>query len=309
MKISIVIPLYNSSKFIRQTLQSVLDQTYHDWELLLINDGSTDNTAEIAREYTEKYSQIRYYEKTNGGIASARNYGLHRARKESDAIIFLDHDDVWKPDCLEVLSDLLEKDKEALAAPGNADIIDENGLYLEKLIKNDSSRIRMKYENGKPVKLLPSEPTTFESEVFNHAIATMGQILFRKDVVLQVNGFDTALRTSDDVDIYFRLLYDGYFAYTEQPVVSWRKHAENSSVKGYLWEIQNIYVYKKSFYCPSLSSYKRNILNNAYKYHLMKNQFLRLNWAKNALFEGRVIISLKQIRHFILLYFQIWKGL
>jgi len=309
MKISIVIPLYNSSKYLRETLQSVMNQTHHDWELLLINDGSTDNTAAIALEYVEKYPQIRYYEKKDGGIADSRNYGLHRARDESEAIIFLDHDDIWKPDCLEVLSDLLEKDKDALAAHGIADIIDENGRYLEELSKNDRCRIRLKLDKGRQVHLFPNEPTTFESEVYHHVIKTMGQILFRKDSVLQVNGFDTALKTSDDVDLYFRLLHDGYFAYLEKPVVSWRKHPENTSANSKLTTIGWFYVYKKCYFRPSISSDKKKVLNDGYRHYMTQNQFCRLDWAKDAFSERRFLDGLKQIRHFILLYFQIWRGL
>ena len=309
MKISIIIPLYNSSKYLRQTLESVLDQTHHDWELLLINDGSTDNTAEIALEYADKYPNIRYYEKKNGGIADSRNYGLRHAREESEGVIFLDHDDIWKPDCLEELSAMLEKDKDALAAHGMADIIDENGKYLEELSKNNRCRFRVKRYNGHTVTLKSSEPTSFESEVYHHVINTMGQILFRKDAVLNVNGFDTALRTSDDVDIYFRLLHDGYFAYIEKSVVSWRKHSDNTSGNSKMTTIGWFYVYKKCYYRPSISSIKMKFLNHGYKHYMKLNQQCRLAWAKDAFSAGRYIDGLKQIRHFMLTYFQIGRGL
>ena len=91
-------------------------------------------------------SNIHKYDimKKNGGIARARNYGLNYAREESDGIIFLDHDDIWKTDCLKVLSSFLEKDKCAPAAHVVADIIDENGQYMEYLSKNDIRRVRLK---------------------------------------------------------------------------------------------------------------------------------------------------------------------
>ncbi|MBK8309957.1 MAG: glycosyltransferase family 2 protein [Chitinophagaceae bacterium] len=72
--ISVIMPAYNVSFYIADSIQSVVDQTYSNWELLIINDGSTDNTAEVVQKFTDP--RIRYFEKENGGVSSARNVGL-----------------------------------------------------------------------------------------------------------------------------------------------------------------------------------------------------------------------------------------
>ncbi len=90
--ISIIVPCYNQSQFLDQCLQSVLDQTYQNWECIIVNDGSPDNTEEIAKKWTVKDSRFRYLKKENGGLSSARNAGINIAK--GHFIQFLDCDDL-----------------------------------------------------------------------------------------------------------------------------------------------------------------------------------------------------------------------
>ena len=99
--ISIIVPIYNVEKYLRQCLDSIQDQTYQNFECLLINDGSSDNSADICREYVSKDSRFRYIEKENGGVSSARNLGLEHSKGEY--ITFIDSDDWVDSDYLEVL--------------------------------------------------------------------------------------------------------------------------------------------------------------------------------------------------------------
>src|SRR5205085_11286677 len=97
-KVSVLTPLYNSAAFIRGTLDSLLAQTYTNWESLLVDDGSTDDTAEVVRPYLED-SRFRYVRQENQGIAGARNTGIRAATGEW--VCLLDHDDRWLPEKLE----------------------------------------------------------------------------------------------------------------------------------------------------------------------------------------------------------------
>ncbi len=98
-RVCIIIPVYNAEKFLGYCLNSVLSQTYGNWVALLIDDGSTDGSAEICRRYEEMDSRFRVFSKQNGGVSSARNFGLHYA--EGDYLEFVDSDDCLAPDCLE----------------------------------------------------------------------------------------------------------------------------------------------------------------------------------------------------------------
>ena len=106
--ISIVVPIYNVENYLRMCLDSIQNQTYKNFECLLINDGSPDNSAEICREYVAKDSRFRYFEKENGGLSSARNYGIDRA--EGSFITFVDSDDWLEHDALDRLYDALKKE-------------------------------------------------------------------------------------------------------------------------------------------------------------------------------------------------------
>ena len=93
---SVVIPLYNKQDCIRNTVQSVLNQTFPDFEINIVDDGSTDRSLESARQFDDP--RIRVFSKPNGGVSSARNYGIRQSRKKY--IAFLDADDLWYPDYL-----------------------------------------------------------------------------------------------------------------------------------------------------------------------------------------------------------------
>lgn len=95
MFVSIIIPCYNQAEFIEETLLSVFNQEHNQWECLLIDDGSTDNTAEIVKKWVEKDNRFQYYKKENNGVSAARNFGLQKAKGEF--IQFLDSDDLLAP--------------------------------------------------------------------------------------------------------------------------------------------------------------------------------------------------------------------
>lgn len=99
MKISIIIPVYNSTLYLKQCVESILAQTYHNFEILLVDDGSTDDSPMICDEYAKKDDRIVTIHKQNGGTSDARNVGLEKA--SGDYITFMDNDDYWSdPDAL-----------------------------------------------------------------------------------------------------------------------------------------------------------------------------------------------------------------
>ena len=107
-KISVVVPCYNQAQYLEECLQSVLDQTYRNWECIIVNDGSPDHTEEIAKKWTEKDSRFKYLYKENGGLSSARNAGIEMAKGEW--ILPLDADDKIGNQYLELAEKEFEKD-------------------------------------------------------------------------------------------------------------------------------------------------------------------------------------------------------
>lgn len=104
--VSIIIPVWNSARYLRRCISSIIGQTYHDWELILINDGSTDNSEEIINEYLMD-GRIKLYSKENGGVSSARNYGI--TLSSGEYILFLDSDDWLAESTCEILMNIMSQ--------------------------------------------------------------------------------------------------------------------------------------------------------------------------------------------------------
>jgi len=128
--ISVIIPVYNAESFIAETIKSVLNQHYKTFELLLINDGSKDESGHICKEYEIKDSRIHYYEKENTGVSDTRNFGITHAK--GDFLVFVDADDTLPPDALQTYINVYESN--------HADIIIANHSYdyCGKIIKRNS---------------------------------------------------------------------------------------------------------------------------------------------------------------------------
>lgn len=107
-KISVIVPVYNSEQYLPKCIDSILAQTFSDFELILVNDGSKDGSGDICDEYAQKDKRVRVYHKENGGVSSARNLGLDNAKGEW--VYFVDSDDWIDPDCFRTVSDYFEKD-------------------------------------------------------------------------------------------------------------------------------------------------------------------------------------------------------
>ena len=106
-KISIIVPIYNAEKFIDRCMASIEAQTFRDYEIILVNDGSTDNSAALCQKYREQNSRVTYIEKENGGAGSARNAGMEAARGKY--LAFPDIDDWFEPEMYDELYRLAEK--------------------------------------------------------------------------------------------------------------------------------------------------------------------------------------------------------
>ena len=148
--ISVIVPVYNVGKYIGECIESILKQTYKDWELILVVDGATDNSADICNHYKNTDSRIKVIEKPNGGVSSARNAGIKAAT--GDYIMFVDGDDWVEPDILEVMHNCIKENQvdacychiyykeneiEATGIPNS---------YINKILKSeDALRMHLKF--------------------------------------------------------------------------------------------------------------------------------------------------------------------
>lgn len=203
--VSIIIPLYNKEFAIEQTLCSVIKQTYCDFEIIVSDDGSTDRSASIVKELAKKDKRIRYYKKENGGVSSARNFGLSKANGEW--IIFLDADDEMMPTNIETLLYLANKYKVKLAA-SNISVKECDGTMHDIELRTDQE---MCFKNF--IKAL----------LGNQAVFASGACIYQK-ALLGDKPYNETLSRYEDADFELNLFRGNTVAFT--PQVTFIHHGE-----------------------------------------------------------------------------------
>ncbi|MEW6170798.1 MAG: glycosyltransferase [Candidatus Omnitrophota bacterium] len=206
-KVSVIIPTYNRANYIVETIDSVLAQTYEDFEIIVIDDGSTDNTEDTINKYNGK---IRYFYQENKGTAAARNFGISKARGEY--IAFLDDDDLW-------LSEKLERQTAILDADKQIGFVCSAGYKIDE---HNNNKISSWQRNGN------ANRTTFESLYERNFVYNL-TVLIRKRCIEEVGGLDETLIVSQDYDLWLRVAKKHRFHYINQPLALWRIHKSNLS--------------------------------------------------------------------------------
>ncbi|GAP67903.1 glycosyltransferase [Bacteroidales bacterium 6E] len=182
--VSVIIPLYNKQQYIAKAIQSVLDQNYREFELLIIDDGSTDKSVKVVEGFNDK--RISLFSKTNGGVSSARNYGIEKAKNE--LIAFLDGDDWWAPNFLETLIGLSTRYPEA-------------GLWAGQYVQINSKNQILKLNRFPNI-----EEGYFNLYEYLFAVWS-SSILARKSVFSVCGLFDEELTHGEDTDMWIRISF------------------------------------------------------------------------------------------------------
>ena len=261
--ISVIIPVYGVEKYISQCLDSVIDQSYKNLEIIVVNDGTKDRSAEIAKEYAEKDTRIKVYDYGNGGLSVARNAGLDRAN--GAYIFFLDSDD-WIADyCLKKIVETCEKNNLDILRICAANVINgvahrrfsqkegtvENGVtYLRKELEPCApfSICRREFLDKYSLRFFPGiyhEDNEFTPRVYYLAerVSAINEIIYY--YVIQVNGSITQsvnIKKPLDVTIIMRNLDDFYHKYVSK---NHRKHFHNSIARCMNAALYQTYFYSK----------------------------------------------------------------
>ena len=197
--ISIVIPLYNKQYSFKRTVESVINQTFSDWELVIVNDGSTDRSGEIAQEVLETDLRIRLINQTNAGVSVARNKGIEAAT--SNMVAFLDADDCWLPDHLMCLVTLYH--------------LYPNFSWFSTFsynVKNDTDRKNIIQNNDvldiSEIKKCSRIVNFFRQSLFssyNGGRINSSTVMINKDRIVRVGGYPEGIVIHEDLDFFFRL--------------------------------------------------------------------------------------------------------
>jgi glycosyltransferase involved in cell wall biosynthesis len=204
--VTVVIPCYNQAHFLGEAIESVLSQTYPHFEIVVVDDGSTDNTSEVASGYPP--DKVRLIRQENKGLSAARNAGLYQSR--SEYVVFLDSDDRLLPGALEVGVRELEAHPECAFVSGH---------------------IRRIAADGSPLRTPPQALHKAHVEGDHYArllrynyIWTPGSVMYRRSVFDSVGGFDPSVNATADWDLYLRVARDYPVHHHGEVVLDYRRH-------------------------------------------------------------------------------------
>lgn len=250
--ISIVIPLYNKEQSIASTLQTVLKQTYQDFEIVIVNDGSTDHSVEEVKKVTDP--RIRLIHQNNAGVSAARNRGIEEAKGEY--IAFLDADDEWKSDYLKTQHELTQKYPECNVFACNYEFKDTQGKVTPTIIR----KLPFKGEDG----ILSNY---FEVASCSHPPICSITIMVKKRAIQSIGGFPIGIKSGEDLLTWARLAVKYKIAFSTKTYARYSIPPKNQS-NNYTRDVQIKDIKKvpdfigseiESFYLISEGKLKKDI--------------------------------------------------
>ena len=254
--ISVVIPLYNKAQSIVQTIQSVLSQTFQQFEIVVVDDGSTDNSIAILN--TIQDSRFKLYSKSNGGVSSARNRGIEKAT--FDYIAFLDADDFWEPNYLEEQAKLIFDFPDA-AMWGTAwgHMIQNHKIPQKQKVDNDFRGIVLDY---------------WQRGLY---LFWTSAVVVRKSAFDIAGYFDERIKYGEDLDMWYRVILNYPVAYNNIPLAYYRQDAENRAMNNEIPLDKHLpyFIEKYEEYRKDNEAFRhyfdRECLHRLYPYVLKKN--------------------------------------
>lgn len=231
-KVTVVIPSYNRADKIEKSVLSVLNQSYKNFEIIIVDDGSTDNTEEVIRFMQQKYGKIRYIKVKNGGANRARNIGIQSADEGTYAIAFHDSDDEWRPSKLENTMKAMEEHRVSVVF--SSIMIHYVTRGTSKVVPQgwtkDSVKTRLLYEN----------------------IISTPSLVVKKEVFNEIGVFNEKLRRFQDWDLVSRISQQYEIHYLPKVLVDQYQYGDNISMNNEAaietlnyFEIQNEEIFKK----------------------------------------------------------------
>ena len=209
--VSVIVPAYRVTKYVGETLDSVLAQTLQDFEIVVVNDGCPD-TAALESVLEPYHSRLIYVKQENQGLAAARNTGI-LSGSPTKYVAFLDGDDKWTPDYLEMQVSAMERD------PG-VDV-----MYCDAIMFRDGGQIE-----GTFMEMCPSSGEVTFLSLIEPTCTVMVSVIARRETVVKAGMFDPNLRSSEDFDLWLRIVKGGgRISYQRRPLVHYRRRPESLS--------------------------------------------------------------------------------
>jgi glycosyltransferase involved in cell wall biosynthesis len=246
--ISVIIPAYNSELTIKETIESVQKQTFTNFEIIVIDDGSQDGTIELVKNLVKLEPRLKIFCYENAGVAVARNRGIQLAQGEF--ISLLDADDLWTPDKLELQLKALKNNPEAGVAYSWTNPVDEQGKLL--------------FLGTRPV----WEGNVYKELLQTNFLSNGSNILVRREAIESINGFPTDFPVASDWDFYLKLAFKWSFVVVPQYQILYRQRLNSMSANIEALMQENCAVLERAYQIApaELQSFRNKSLSNLYLY-------------------------------------------
>ncbi len=221
--VSVIIPTFNRARYISKSIDSVLNQTYKNFEVIVVDDGSTDNTENVIKKYG---NQVQYCYKKNGGVASARNLGIKSAK--GTYIAFLDSDDFWEKDKLRLQMELAGSEPDVGLVYSDIYIFNEHGI-----IETKKERVK-NFHRGYVFK-----------ELFVKPFIPTCSVIAKKECFEDVGLFDEKFNGGEDGDMWLRISQKYQIDYIDRSLANFREDTEGSLGKNQIKMLKDAIEYRK----------------------------------------------------------------
>ena len=261
--VGVIVLAFNSDPWISETIISLQAQTLRNWTCLVIDDGSTDSTAQLVSEFAAADDRITLFQQSNLGIARTRNVGLENLDRAATLLMYLDADDVLLPCALQDLYETLTARPDAVGAFGLAEYIDESGDPVLPGLHSYRQRDRRRASG---VRLLPvpaGADSTFDDVIVYGPIWPSCVALHRRSAIDAVGEFDIHARVVEDWDMYLRMSRRGPFAMVDHQVAWYRRHDSNATGDSILANYNHALVLFNAWRSPQNTPAQRKILTAA----------------------------------------------
>ncbi len=279
--VSVVMPVFNAAFYLDEAIESILQQTFSDFELIIINDGSTDNSFDLLKQWEKKDHRIKLFDQANQGRSLTRNKGL--ALATSEFVAMMDADDISTPNRLRLSYDYLQEHAEVVGVSGQFETMCMYGVPLHKSLKpldHDNIEKKLLHDFG---------------DTFNQ-----GASMIRKSVAESVGGYDPQYELGEDVDLFLKMALKGQLINLPDLLLLYRQHPTS------ITNTSNGLLIENRMSCLNQAWANRGLyMENDFEHWLMRipeqigHQVL-LGWGWNALGKGKVKTARRYARKALL---------
>lgn len=304
--ISVCIPTYNGEKYLQECLESILSQTYTSFEVLIIDDGSSDSTIQIIKEYEQKFNNFSFIaNKKNLGLVKNWNHCILKAKGEWVKLFF--QDDVMKNNCLEKLVENISDD-DYFVINERAFIIEDNASdKLKRVYNNLNTLEKFGIKEGKVLQL--DFFKLLRKYFLNNFLGEPSSIMFKKDLIKEIGLFDSNLKQLCDFEFAVRIISNYGFVYIPEKLTSFRVHGSSASSSNHssnyfnVFFLDNLIILNYYLYYPSYIFFRDYLIKNLGGVDVISRKLIRIRkLAYNTALSNNDINFLKGLNDLELLY-------